>query len=524
MTKTKRDTASFMYTTLLIFLILSGCTMTETHRPGRAAERPLVLKSTNAGRVLSPNFFGVNAPSVFYERILEMPQKHPIVNELAPGHLRFPGGTIGNYYDWRDGMIKIPVDENSSRYSKIMSNTASQYIKQLHKQGVHIADFTDFSKNAGAEVMLLVNMETSSVEDQVAWFKEMHQKGIVPKYIELGNEFWIAMLGDPNVMKKFPNVAASMKIMKEYLNAIRPYLPDDVVIAAQSVGHTEDSAQMGIGNLVLAERLREWDRNLQSEPWYDALTIHMYPEVDNVLGDGAFDRLPHNIQKVFPGMMAQADEGTERIIHSVSSRFPDKEIWVSEWSPQGVRFFFRQNKPGLSGLMIHQMIRMNLTFLRLPAVTKSTFHMLSFREYQSWSMFAPAGGSYVFAGPTQALQWFHLASRGQVRYETLTVDGSQRFQGRGSTADKTYADVAAARFVNLTHTTILVHNIAPREKAIDISSLGSAKLEIAETMKTPDLMKNFNQASPSIDSVKIENPRTVIVPAYSFTRLVWRNN
>jgi len=489
-----------------------------------AAEKPLVLKSNGDRRDLSAHYFGVNAPPVFYERILEMPEKHPVVRELGPGHLRFPGGTIANYYDWHEGLIKIPVNDKSSQYSRIMSNIADRYIRNLHERGVHISEFTDFSRHAGAEVMLVINLETSTAEDQAAWFKDMKEKGIVPRYIELGNEFWIAMVGDPNVIKKFPDVTSSMNIMKQYLEAIKPYLPDDAVIAAQAVGGATEGAQLGAGNPRLAERLREWDRNLKNEKWYDALTIHIYPEVDNVFGNGTFDRLSQNMEKVFPGMMALADEGTEKMIRTVSSRFPDKEIWISEWSSQGVRFFFRPKKPGLSGLMIHQMIRMNLTFLRLPEVTKSTFHMLSFRDNDSYGMFASKGNSYAFAGPTRALQWFHLASRGRVQYETLILEGSERLPGSGSITGMTYADVAAAKFTNLTQTTVLIHNSASSEKTIDLSDMGINGLETAETFDTPDLMRNYNQASPDVRAVEFTQPNLTTVPAYSFTRLIWKNN
>jgi len=95
------------------------------------ADRPLVLKPVAKERILPERILGINAATAFYEDLTEDPRKIDPTRELTPALLRFPGGTIANYYNWRSGQLEIPVKENSSQYTRIMGRVA-QYTRRLH--------------------------------------------------------------------------------------------------------------------------------------------------------------------------------------------------------------------------------------------------------------------------------------------------------------------------------------------------------------------------------------------------------
>ena len=59
---------------------------------------------------------------VFYEDITEDPNKVTPAKALAPALLRFPGGTIANYYNWQTGQIEVPLVETSTRYTRVMND------------------------------------------------------------------------------------------------------------------------------------------------------------------------------------------------------------------------------------------------------------------------------------------------------------------------------------------------------------------------------------------------------------------
>ncbi len=482
----------------------------------------LELTSQGDARVLPKNFFGMNAPTALYEELVEDPAKlAPVKEQLAPALLRFPGGTVGNYYNWRTGQMEVPVFKDSSVYTRRMSQTGKRIAARLRPEGMSLDRFHEFSQKVGAEVVLVPNLETSSVEEQVAWFKHLKEEGIVPRWIELGNEFWVAMLMDPNVVKKFPDVQTTMKHIKRYLDALKPYLPVDAKVAVQSAGsHLRNTQSAGNAN-ALMERMIAWDRDMLDEPWFDALTVRVYTEMNSILGPGASAGLPGNIDKVFPAVMAHLDEGLAHMFSSIEEKFPGKEIWVSEWSVTGVQFFFTGFQPGLKGHMIHETIRTHFSFLRCPSVTLSTMHMLSFSG-GPWAVFNTAkdGNGFVPAGPATAMRWFNEAANGGATYRRIHVEGAKRITGAGASADWGFNDVEAALLTKGDHATLLVQNASGETKSLQLSQLMEGKApSTIETFDTPDLMKDYSDGSPKVRSVKASTG--IDVAPYSLSRIVW---
>ena len=169
--------------------------------------------------------------------------------------------------------------------------------------------------------MLVPNLETSSIAEQVEWFRQMRAARMVPRYIELGNEFWIAMGFDPDVLRRWPDEPATMRIMKRYCDALRPYFPSGVRVAVQSAA----SAFWLHGTPVRpsGQRLRQWDADLKPAAWFDAVTIHPYPRMDTIMGQrGAAQgwHRPDEAMKLFRALLAHCDQGTDRVIDDVRQR------------------------------------------------------------------------------------------------------------------------------------------------------------------------------------------------------------
>lgn len=95
----------------------------------------------------------------------------------------------------------------------------------------------------------MVNLETSTPANQAEWFNKMKGEGVLPRYIELGNEFWLGMLGDPNVQKKWPDAPTTMRVMKQYTDTLRPYFVVGTKVAVQATANYivswPESAQYG---------------------------------------------------------------------------------------------------------------------------------------------------------------------------------------------------------------------------------------------------------------------------------------
>lgn len=481
------------------------------------AQHTFVLQPSGEARALPENMMGFNAATAFYEDLIEDSSKIELTKILCPTVLRFPGGSIANYYQWETGMIKIPVKENSSAYTRMMSRVAF-YTRRRHPAGIFIEKMTLFSRNVGAEVLLVPNLETSSIARQVAWFKSMKAQGIVPRYIELGNEFWVAMLNDPNVIEKFPNVNSAMKTMKAYLAGVQPYLPEEARIAVQGAASDFYTLRPSGGPHSLIRRMFDWDRGLENAPWFDAITIHLYPRPEFVMARGAVSKLPENVDRVFPAAMARVDAGLDRMVEAIKRRNPGKEIWITEWNPNHIRFSLENRDPGLTGMMIHLTARMFLAFLRHPEITVSNFHMLSFNG-QVHSVFSPEGGKYAMTGPGVVIKWFHQAARGPALYQKIRILGANRIPGRGLIREESYLDFEAGLFEREDRFTLISQNAGRTPVRIDLASLlDGEKVQEIEFFTTPDLMKNHLR-SPEIKKI---TPSSVFqAPALSLIRVIW---
>ena len=102
-----------------------------------------------------------------------------------------------------------------------------------------------------------------------------------------------------------------MRMMKQYLDAISPCLPPNAKIAVQAAAsgftvHDHPTAPFW-------KRIEKWDDDLRPEPWFDAVTIHLYPRLNEVVGRGAAkDPLtPPIARRNLRALMARVDEGTD---------------------------------------------------------------------------------------------------------------------------------------------------------------------------------------------------------------------
>jgi hypothetical protein len=383
--------------------------------------------------------------------------------------------------------------------------------------------FNEFCKKVGAEFVFVPNLETSTVDEQNSCFADMKNKGIVPRFIELGNEFFFALMSDSEVEKQFPDCHSTMRVMKKYLDGFRKYLPDDAVIATQSAASRFYSTQ-DVPSEHLLHRRWLWDDELVDEPWFQAVTVHMYPDLDRVVGhEGVEAGLPQRMDEAFPAMIARAEDGLDRMLKDLEQKLPGKAIWITEWNPVGMRHYFEHRRMGFLGIHIHMTIRMLLVLIRRPSVRMCLFHTLSYSDMVSvWRTFTPApnGKGYLPIGPTNILRWFHETANGEVKYRRINVEGAERIAGNGAEESEGYNDIEAAFFKEREKVTLLIHNASGESRMLRLPELDGGKSPMkVETVETPDLGADFSFTTPSIHSIKAK--RDILAPAYSLTKVIF---
>lgn len=479
-----------------------------------------MVKMTGPARLLPPYILGFNGAGLFYETLVEDPRSHPTVKELAPGHIRFPGGTIGNYYQWRTGTLEIETHPDSSIYTMRMKPVSTRS-NSLHPGGLHFDAVYRLCQAARSEPLLMMNLETSTPEDQAAWLADLKNKGMAPRLVELGNEFWIAMILDPHVMAKFPEAQSTLKLMKRYVDAVRPYLPEDAKFAAQSAGSAFRTTQSTVGSDALMDRMKRWDEEMTNEPWFQAVTVRSYPEIEVAYGREGLARLTEAPAEVFAAMMAHVDEFTDKGLIQIEAQYPGKELWLTEWSANGVRFFFQRRDPGLTGWMIHCTVRLILTFLKRPSFTVSSLHTLSLAG-GPYSMGAPAPGKdgFILTGPGPAMKWMNEAANFGATYQPVEVAGATRLAGTGNMADFGYTDLSGALFEKDGRKTLILQNVSDKKAVCNLEAVrGDFNAGAMEAFSTPNLLQNFAAAPAEVKSSQAG--LEVELEPYSLTRIVW---
>jgi hypothetical protein len=384
--------------------------------------------------------------------------------------------------------------------------------------GITLEQFNAFSRQIGAQVVLVPNLESSSVADQVEWFKRLQHAGAVPERIELGNEYWVAMGNDPTSRARWPDEPTTMRIMKQYVDALRPYFPPHVKIAVQAA-----SGAIDVRNGAFGQRLKQWDEDLRPEPWFDAVTLHLYPRTRDVVGDpnaGGTPATPQNALPRLKAMMARGDEGMERILQSTERRLPGKEIWITEWNARGVNPMVQRgaDEPMSPAMEMLATARMALVYLRHPAVTAALFFSLGLTQ-RDHAMFVSDGrGGYVPVPTAAALRWLNEAANAGGSFQRVVQAGARPVAGGGA-RDESYLAVEGGLFQSGTRATLILENASGDAFSFDPATLmPNRRPSKAEFMSMPNL-SDTTTAPAQIGSISAGG--SMAVAPFSVTRVVW---
>lgn len=181
--------------------------------------------------------------------------------ELAPGWLRFPGGTVDDVYDWRTGEL-VPAS-----IARFEGTRGAAHGEMLHdreiltgKGPLMLADYTRFvdSQPQHPHTIAVVNTFTDTPESAAALVAEARRKGLAVDLWELGNEPFY-----------FPSFYADSTA---YLRAVEPY--------ARAVRQADPAARVA----VYLQRNEPWIDGLAHypHPFWDELYWHPYPTRANV--------------------------------------------------------------------------------------------------------------------------------------------------------------------------------------------------------------------------------------------------
>jgi hypothetical protein len=232
--------------------LTAGCTNALTLGP--AGHQVSVSASAGPARGLTAPLNGSNLDYSGVAQPFSAPGVVSALDAFRSGTLRYPGGTIANYWQWQPGRVEQPA-QTSADGTREMPGLA-------HSYGFTLGTLHSIVQRSGTIPVFDLNVLTSTLTDQLAMLKAASAMGIPVRYIELGNEFY---LSDSNYTDAFPTAAAYADLVKRWAPALHAAFP------------TADIA--AVGSLPQATpREQSWNSTVLSiaGPYISALTLHDY--------------------------------------------------------------------------------------------------------------------------------------------------------------------------------------------------------------------------------------------------------
>lgn len=299
---------------------------------------------------------------------------HSIVKEQGVDNIRFPGGTLSDFYRWRDGIGPIskrkvtehPTDIGSSRH--IMGTP----------------EFYKFCKATGTHPLITVNVGTAEAQEAAEWVaycnQEGHQQRIADglyapldiKLWEIGNEVYLpGNPGDDKIITLTPEVYAE-KFLK-FSKAMRAV---DPTIKLMGIG-TANATKLNLphpdwSEVVLSKAASEMDYFAVHNSYFPMLfkpkgmsTRIVYESL--WAAPEAVDRSLNELDKLIAKY--EKDRHVEIAITEWGSLFSFERDWVDHVKTQGSAVY---------------LARLMQVFLVQPRVTYANYFKLTDRTFMGW--------------------------------------------------------------------------------------------------------------------------------------------
>lgn len=277
-----------------------------------------------------------------------------LTKTLAPKTLRFPGGTVGNFYHWEaSGFFESEMD--STLNLKLNKRNKDNYVKLQERRNGKI-DFDDFMQLCNTlqvTPVVVVNLWTGSPEESAAWVGYAKSKGYHITHWELGNEYYL-----PHYLNKYQTVKNYVAEAKKHAAAMKAVNPDiKVSVCATPLGFHKE------GWLVKRQQ-RKWDEGLAADSsFYDAYTVHAY----------AYKAVQKKeIEEMRRYLMGWIHFGVAEALDYYQKLFPNKEMWITEWN-------IANPANRVANTQLHAMYAGDffLRMLTTPNITQANFHVIA---------------------------------------------------------------------------------------------------------------------------------------------------
>ncbi len=321
--------------------------------------KALVLKT------FPKSFFGFNAQQI-RGPVLSDNSFIQAVKGLNPAVLRYPGGTVASYWDWKSGWFKdeIPLKKDW---------------REIRKNPIRLEDLKAACDSTGAAPLLVLNMCTSTLEYQLDMLRHARKIGMKVNYVELDNELYIS---ESIYTDRFGSGEDYANECNKWIAAIKKEFPNMRIAV---VGYSAKDSDFR-KNKNDVTRAVNWNREvLGAIRGADAMTFHTYGgnALNYLRGPGDIsgdeDKEPLEYQAIF-------DRGTSPplALGIPFSRWENAKAYDLQILPSGMKAWVTEynlfEREGvMAGTWLHGLYAVTQTLLMLESdlVELSCYHNLS---------------------------------------------------------------------------------------------------------------------------------------------------
>jgi hypothetical protein len=429
------------------------------------------------------------------------------VRELNPSVIRYPGGTVASYWDWKKGSIDatLPIRNSWRNIEEVVPN--------------RLEDLKYACDQTGAVPLFVLNMVHGTLQGQLNMLAHARGIGLPVRYVELDNELY---LGDEDYVKRFPTGANYGREANQWIAALKKNYPG-VKVAVVGYASRESGVNPKKPN---ANRTQNWNRDVLSViRQADAMTFHLYGGsglnfLGSVGGNEDSEERAEQLQRKFSEPRAP-----DFVLTASMMRWATAEVYDYRILPDGMKAWITEynlfEKEGVvAGTWAHGLyaLLLSMQFMNEQRTEMICYHNLS-TSAQFAAIFNSSDGffksvvqkpttKFDFTAAGHTLRLFGEALDGAREAVSLDFKGAKMVTGaRG----KTYCILQGWKFRKQKGSAVLMVNISPTTVQADISGLGAVYFRIEGLHATPQ-----TQIGSSSDLRSFQSKGSLIsLPPYS---------
>lgn len=263
--------------------------------------------------LVNPKIFGVNIGFALARELDKDSGFVQLLREMRPHSLRFPGGTVANYYH-----PHLPVYGYKS--NEIPHGLGVLYKVQFERKENILYNFIRLAKQVNCGAVFCANVLTGTTAETLFVLDELSKNNIPIYGVELGNEFCLL----PYRKDVFVTEQVYIDKIKNTAAAIRQKYPNlKIAVVAGVPTEEEDKTQR-------SNFMRQWNIGLSKVNFYDGYVFHYYAACKPCDDDDFFENVySKNLTALAPFQSNQL-QNMQRIYQSLYGE--NRKLWLTEWN------------------------------------------------------------------------------------------------------------------------------------------------------------------------------------------------